>query len=1801
MGQHVYLSQQSFRKRQFAAGSWFSQELARWKRQQEEQVIIAQLKAPEMKSRQQAEIIKEAQEKKKDPSKKSQASKLSRPGQSKHSKEVEEKKMEEIPSQAESPFLFELFEPKEWVSEEEKKKWESNLEILQKMIKNEFKDKLQVDDIYDPVFDEAKKEEKKGAKKGNKEVEVQEEPQKQPEVIDYTELLHKGKRFITNMPLHYNMSQFYKSVAAAVPAPVYPDPNTLPVPQPIFHQIVVKPTKANTARKVVDLNSVINQYYQILTPVPELRYISPPEVKESEKAKTEGQGEKQQPEGEERKDEVKEGEIKEIKDEEGEEGKEEEKKQEGGNEAKKEGEGESPQLQKNEKKDQDKEQVQSPQKKLAKEGKNSKSTEKLEKNLKRLTISQQKKKDKSGQQGQQQQDELPEKKQLPPKPKYQFKPEQLANNQARWVIPAKKTLLLIVKIFSKEVKTFNELLSFENFFGQKKYNIGIEGRCDFPTVSQHAKNLYWQVKKSRPPLPPESYLQKCFVQNENVFDFGPLLISKNPDKRNEPEIRKVNSYTFRITNSGKFDDNIQFALMSSIMENNPEYQKGVFWLETEQMQIPYDDVEHEIRVWAIPDKEQKFRDEIIVMIKDNPIPVIIPLQCIGSRPKLDIIEGKSVIFDRLLLKQSGKKEIRLKNNGRIPCKWELVQAKPLPEEFQLENTSGELKPTEEAVAIVNFKAIKQQKFSELLKLIVEDTEGYKVQPVENQEIKIEAEAFNISVECKFPENNQDNMLDFGAVRVGDIKDQNFTVKNIGLYKVQIQFTMKKKQFKDNFTIDPMKIMLEPNQEKSILVRFQSKTEFKLKTQRNTTDIIMEIQEGQSLELFQPIPINVSLNSVFSKYSILPLKNINFGPIQFNDKKTLSIEIKNEGLFEFNYTIFDYLNQEFRQQLKDQQKAERDAYIATILQTTEQAQSGGAKDKKGAKKESKQEKKASKQGGKKDKDADPAEMLRIGQWAINPSLGSIPPDQSQTIEITFNGNGQKLFEQKLAIDITGRDPEDQSDGILYEVIGESCIPGIDCENFENIFEEQVVMPSLNSSANVAQMIKSNVFYYEEKCFYFGTLVPAKNPDGICEKFKIINPNKIPCNVKFDVRKRNPTSNENFAFEIATKSKLIHPHEHIYVNVAFKPTIMAQYSGVFEATVENGESNPKTYKLLFDLRGEGAMPTLKLEKPKEWFNESTPMLKFPKTRVDKSVVLPIVIKNEGQIQATCKFDLNPNENFKFLDTNTQSLNPKTYANFNVQFKPKEPGVKQWSIQMQTLLNPYEQNKLLVTGEGYYEDIIFENLPKDLEDEVDLGDCVINQEKIIKFAIKNNSANSIRFVWTTQGNEDFVIIPRVGQLKGKSAKGVTLKFKSQKTNTYKQFQLSLESKQITQNLAEGEEFQDWDDSLTNVRYVTLSEYNWYQKKKEEEEQKRREEEAALANQSKKGSKKEAKKQAKKEENKDDNDKPPLPIPGEEANMALEEAIKEPEFKEVEKTEKTTPLKVNAVSDYVRYEANTREVYFKPTTMYSSRVHQFTVKNISLINLNYSCRIVRYEGEEQDKAIVDPGYFYISLKEGKIAPNCDEQFTVKYSPTEVHDSNERFLIITIDNLEPKAEPLVVELDGLTERPICHFELPPSTYREKKPDLDSSCNIIEFKSLGTKVKNVKKFYVVNPTASGYEFEWKKLDEDKLPPTANNANDNFFKCITQKGVCLSGKKFEMIFEYTPDTVGTHESYWAFEVPEQKIQQNFLIIGTVIEANVFFDVGKVNFGPLLIGGKNKESLKLKNLEDIPISLISIKNL
>lgn len=66
-------------------------------------------------------------------------------------------------------------------------------------------------------------------KKGGKEVVVEEVVvEKESEVVDYSEL-HKAPRKYSTLDLHYNLSQLHKTAENKIPAPIYPDPNTLPV------------------------------------------------------------------------------------------------------------------------------------------------------------------------------------------------------------------------------------------------------------------------------------------------------------------------------------------------------------------------------------------------------------------------------------------------------------------------------------------------------------------------------------------------------------------------------------------------------------------------------------------------------------------------------------------------------------------------------------------------------------------------------------------------------------------------------------------------------------------------------------------------------------------------------------------------------------------------------------------------------------------------------------------------------------------------------------------------------------------------------------------------------------------------------------------------------------------------------------------------------------------------------------------------------------------------------------------------------------------------------------------------------------------------------------------------------------------------------------------------------------------------------------------------------------------------------------------------------------------------------------
>ena len=60
-------------------------------------------------------------------------------------------------------------------------------------------------------------------------------------------------------------------------------------------------------------------------------------------------------------------------------------------------------------------------------------------------------------------------------------------------------------------------------------------------------------------------------------------------------------------------------------------------------------------------------------------------------------------------------------------------------------------------------------------------------------------------------------------------------------------------------------------------------------------------------------------------------------------------------------------------------------------------------------------------------------MKVDQWSITPNSGSIAPNSSAVIEVSFAGKGQRLFEQKIGVDIENRNPSDEPNGILYELV------------------------------------------------------------------------------------------------------------------------------------------------------------------------------------------------------------------------------------------------------------------------------------------------------------------------------------------------------------------------------------------------------------------------------------------------------------------------------------------------------------------------------------------------------------------------------------------------------------------------------------------------------------------------------------------------------------------------------------------------------------------------------------------------
>jgi hypothetical protein len=192
--------------------------------------------------------------------------------------------------------------------------------------------------------------------------------------------------------------------------------------------------------------------------------------------------------------------------------------------------------------------------------------------------------------------------------------------------------------------------------------------------------------------------------SENLFDFGPLLIKKDPEQRAANEtLRNVNSSVLQITNNGKYKVEANFTLKSTLpLDEGGAGEKSPFILEPDSMTLEIDETKI-LTVFAFPDHAKLYKDEIVCLLKDNPNPTIFSIQVLGAEPVIEV-DQEVVAFDRLLLGKTLKKTLTLKNVSAIPAIWKFNGVDSLPSEFKVSHSSGTLKPCQEQMIDITFEA-----------------------------------------------------------------------------------------------------------------------------------------------------------------------------------------------------------------------------------------------------------------------------------------------------------------------------------------------------------------------------------------------------------------------------------------------------------------------------------------------------------------------------------------------------------------------------------------------------------------------------------------------------------------------------------------------------------------------------------------------------------------------------------------------------------------------------------------------------------------------------------------------------------------------------------------------------------------------------------------------------------------------------------------------------------------------------------------------------------------------------------------
>lgn len=166
-----------------------------------------------------------------------------------------------------------------------------------------------------------------------------------------------------------------------------------------------------------------------------------------------------------------------------------------------------------------------------------------------------------------------------------------------------------------------------------------------------------------------------------------------------------------------------------------------------------------------------------------------------------------------------------------------------------------------------------------------------------------------------------------------------------------------------------------------------------------------------------------------------------------------------------------------------------------------------------------------------------------------------------------------------------------------------------------------------------------------------------------------------------------------------------------------------------------------------------------RPAAFTDEAKLLMDFGRLRTGRSMTKQVVVRNDGTVPATIRFDSAVHEAFQLPNRSSScTIQPQQSHQFEMSFCPSSSGDHSTELLMRVLHNEYELTTILLKGEAYMEDVSIN------EDHICFGHLLLHDQqpasKTLEIVQRNHSAHCVRFEWPEHPLVDFV--PKEGFIK-------------------------------------------------------------------------------------------------------------------------------------------------------------------------------------------------------------------------------------------------------------------------------------------------------------------------------------------------------------------------------------------------------------------------------------------------------